>query len=219
MSGIRVAGLTRRHPGASHDALADVSFEVASGALALVRGESGAGKTTLLRCLAGLEPFDAGVIEVGDLRVGADSDGRRALRGRVGLVFQSLELFPHLTVLQNCVLAPVHARGVSRADAETRARGLLDRLGLGAKLAAYPQQLSFGQCQRAAIARALAMEPRVLLYDEPTSALDPALKAEVTAALQEVRATGVTQIVVTHDDALAQVHCDAMLTISAGRLQ
>src|SRR6185503_10771818 len=127
-----------------------------------------------------------------------------ASRTKLGLVFQSYELFPHLTALQNCVLAPVQVKGMLRSTAEQRAKDLLVQLGLEERIHAYPEQLSGGQRQRVAIARALAMEPEVLLYDEPTSALDPSMKLEVLQTLQRVDATGVTQVVVTHDLQLAQ---------------
>ncbi len=221
---IRVCDLERRHPGASAPVLDGVSFELPAGALAVVLGPSGAGKTTLLRCLAGLDSFQAGSIDVDDLHVAANGAGRRELarmrarlRGRVGIVFQTLELFPHLTVLENCVLAPIHVARVPRDEAESLARALLERLGLADKAGEYPQRMSGGQCQRAAIARALAMEPRVLLYDEPTSALDPSLKQEVWQTAQRVRASGVTQLIVTHDAEIAR-HADVVFTIDAGRL-
>jgi ABC-type polar amino acid transport system ATPase subunit len=199
----------------------DVSFTVPAGALATISGASGAGKTTLLRCLAGLEPFRRGSIDVVDLRVDA---GRRQgayarLRGHVGLVFQTLELFPHLTALENCVLAPMRARGATRTAAETEARALLATLGLADKVEAHPAQLSGGQRQRVAIARALAMAPRVLLYDEPTSALDPSLRDEVLDALQRVRATGVAQVVVTHDPTFATAAVDLRFVLAGGALQ
>jgi len=225
---VRVINLGRRHPGTPARVLTDVSFEITAGTLVAITGPSGGGKTTLLRCLAGLEPFEHGTVEIEDLRVvgcqgaggrRANARARAALRQRVGLVFQSLELFPHLTVLENCVLAPIHVRRLARADAERPARDLLARLGLGDKLAAYPQHLSGGQCQRAAIARALAMEPRVLLYDEPTSALDASLKNEVAETLRQVRGTGVTQLVVTHDLAFADAVADVRFALEAGRLR
>ncbi len=220
---IRVRDLERRHAGAPAPVLRDVSFDVPAGALAAIVGPSGAGKTTLLRCLAGLDPFERGSIDVGDVRVTADAGrhGRRErarLHGLVGIVFQTLELFPHLTVLENCVLAPVHAARVARADAEARARALLARLGLAEHAGAHPQRLSGGQCQRAAIARALAMAPRVLLYDEPTSALDASLKQEVVATARAVQATGVTQLIVTHDREVA-AQADVVLTIAGGRIE
>ncbi len=225
---VRVRDLERRYPGAAEPVLSGVSLEIARGTVAVLTGPSGAGKTTLLRCLAGLEPFERGTVEVEDLLVAgcrggvgrrANTSARAALRRRVGLVFQSLELFPHLTVLQNCVLAPIHVRRLPRADAERLARALLGRLGLGDKLGAYPQHLSGGQSQRAAIARALAMEPRVLLYDEPTSALDASLKGEVAETLRHIRAAGITQLVVTHDLTLADAVADVRLVLEGGGLR
>ncbi len=203
--------------------LQGVSFEIPGGTLAGVLGMSGAGKTTLLRCLAGLEWFDKGSVEVAGFRAegvppGAGRKGGPALRGKVGLVFQSFELFPHLRVLENCVLAPMKVKGEARDVAEARARSLLEQLGLGAKADAWPDHLSGGQRQRVAIARALAMEPKVLLYDEPTSALDPSLKNEVAEALRRVRSTGVTQIVVTHDVVLAKDAMELVFVLDKGRV-
>jgi ABC-type polar amino acid transport system ATPase subunit len=214
---LRVAGLTHRHRGATAPTLADVSFAVPAGAIAAIVGESGAGKTTLLRCLAGLDRAERGTIAVGD-HVVESGRGAATLRGRVGLVFQTFELFPHLTVVENCVLGPVHARGVARAAAETTARALLAQLGLAAKADEHPTRLSGGQCQRVAIARALAMAPACLLYDEPTSALDPGRRAELVEVLQDVRASGMTQLVVTHDGALVDAVADLVFRLDAGRL-
>jgi ABC-type polar amino acid transport system ATPase subunit len=183
-----------------------------------VVGESGSGKTTLLRCLAGLVRCERGTIAIGDGRIDAASYSPAALRGRVGLVFQSFELFPHLSVLENCVLAPMRVRRASRAAAESGARVLLTQLGLDGKIDAYPSELSGGQCQRVAIARALGMAPACLLYDEPTSALDPARKGEVVEVLAQVRAAGMTQIVVTHDAALLGSVADRVFTLIDGRL-
>lgn len=217
-AGIRVAGLTHRHRGATHPTLHEVSFAVPAGVIAAVVGESGSGKTTLLRCLAGLDRFEHGTITVGDRSVHAGRTSRADLRGHVGLVFQSFELFPHLSVLENCVLAPMKVRGVARHEAETAARALLGQLGLGDKIHAFPPRLSGGQCQRVAIARALAMAPACLLYDEPTSALDPGRKDEVVAVLGEVRAAGMTQIVVTHDATLVEAVADLVFRLDAGLL-
>jgi ABC-type polar amino acid transport system ATPase subunit len=216
---VSVVGLTHRHRGAAVPTLDDVSFDVPAGAIAAVVGESGAGKTTLLRCLAGLEHGEHGRIAVGDVRVDCGRPTANGLRGRVGMVFQSFELFPHLTVLENCVLAPIAVRGLPRARAEADARGWLVQLGLGEKVRAYPSQLSGGQCQRAAIARALAMAPICLLYDEPTSALDSARRGEVAELLAAVRATGMTQIVVTHDAGFVATVADLVFTLRAGRLE
>jgi ABC-type polar amino acid transport system ATPase subunit len=216
---IRVVDLEKRHPGSGAPALRGLSMEVGPGQVASVLGKSGAGKTTLLRCLVGLDKFDGGSIEIDGLTVtaGASARGPQML-GRVGLVFQSFELFPHLSVLDNCTLAPMRARGKTRAAAEERALGLLDQLGLADKAGAFPEALSGGQRQRVAIARALAVEPRVLLYDEPTSALDPSLKHEVGRSLRRVAATGVTQILVTHDLDVAREASDVVFVLEAGRV-
>jgi ABC-type polar amino acid transport system ATPase subunit len=214
---LRVDGLTHRHRGAAAPTLADVSFAVPPGAIAAIVGESGAGKTTLLRCLAGLDRAERGTIAVGDHVVEAGR-GAATLRGRVGLVFQTFELFPHLSVVENCILGPVRARGVARATAEATARALLAQLGLAEKAREHPTRLSGGQCQRVAIARALAMAPACLLYDEPTSALDPGRRAELVEVLEDVRASGMTQLVVTHDGALVDAVADLVFQLDAGRL-
>ncbi len=216
---IKVDALVKQHPGQAAPTLKGISFALERGGLAAVLGMSGSGKTTLLRCLVGLERFDGGSISVGNLTVRpGNGKGSEGLPGHVGLVFQSFELFPHLTVVENCVLAPCKVKGEARAEAESRARGLLDELGLGQKLAAFPEQLSGGQRQRVAIARALSMQPDVLLYDEPTSALDASLKREVLEALLRVRSQGVTQIVVTHDVALAREANGTVFVLDEGRI-
>ena len=207
-----VKDLVRHHKGNPKPTLAGMSFDLPAGTLSAVLGRSGAGKSTMLRCVMGLEPFETGRIEIdgvvvrGTREVSASEREKslRDARTRLGLVFQSFELFPHLTAMENCVLAPMHVKRESRDVASKRARELLVQLGLEARLDAYPEQLSGGQKQRVAIARALAMEPRVLLYDEPTSALDPSMKNEVLQSLKRIDATGVTQVVVTHDLQLAR---------------
>jgi ABC-type polar amino acid transport system ATPase subunit len=217
---IRVEALEKRHPGAGEATLRSVSFHVPAGRLVAVLGSSGAGKSTLLRCLVGLEVLDAGAIEIDGVVARAEA-GRRAcalLRGRVGLVPQSIDLFPHLSALENCALAPRVVKGEARAAAEARASRLLGRLGLDGKLDAYPEQLSGGQRQRVAIARALAVEPRVLLYDEPTSSLDPTIKDEVRRALVTVGEGGVTQIVATHDIEFARSVAAWVLVLEGGRI-
>jgi ABC-type polar amino acid transport system ATPase subunit len=214
---LRVRDLEHAYPGASAPTFSGVSLDVPAGTLVTIAGASGAGKTTLLRCLAGLEPFRAGTIELPDLRVVAGGDGAHTrLRGHVGIVFQSFELFPHMSALQNCILAPVRVRGMARADAERAARALLAELGLEDRADAFPAHLSGGQRQRVAIARALAMAPRVLLYDEPTSALDPSLRGEVVETLRRVQGRGITQVVVTHDDTLGDA--GAAFVLANGRV-
>ena len=217
---IRVDALEKRHPGAAEPTLRGVSFHVPAGRLVAILGRSGAGKSTLLRCLVGLEPFDGGAIEVDGVAARAE-DGPRALaalRGRVGLVPQSFDLFPHLSALENCALAPRVVKRERRADAEARAAALLARLGLADRQRAYPEQLSGGQRQRVSIARAMAMEPRVLLYDEPTSSLDPSMKDEVRRTLFTVRESGVTQLVATHDVELARSAAEWVLVLEDGRI-
>ncbi len=199
---IRVEGVQKRYAGAATATLDGVSFTLETGQLAAVLGPSGSGKSTLLRCIVGLERPDSGHIHLG---------------GAAGLVFQSFELFPHLTALDNCTLAQRLVAGRSRAEAEARARSLLEALGLGHRLDAWPEMLSGGQRQRVAIARALAMEPAVLLYDEPTSALDVSLRREVVETLRRVGSLGMTQLVVTHDVRLARAS-DVVLVLDHGHL-
>jgi ABC-type polar amino acid transport system ATPase subunit len=209
---LKVTDLVRHYPGNPEPTLKQLSFDLPAGTLTALLGRSGAGKSTMLRCIMGLEPFESGTIEVDGVVVKGTLDSppaerRRAVaeaRGRLGLVFQTWELFPHLSALENCVLAPMKVKRMPRGAAVARATDLLVQLGLEARLHAYPDALSGGQRQRVAIARALAMEPRVLLYDEPTSALDPSMKNEVLQTLKRIDATGVTQVVVTHDLQLAR---------------
>ena len=214
MSGLAVAGLSRSVGMPRRRVLDDVSLEVAAGEVAVVLGSSGSGKSTLLRCLAGLERFDAGSVSLGALRVGPSA--RSPLLGQVGLVFQGVELFPHLRVLQNCTLAP---RLRHDSGAEQRARELLGRLGMGDRLDAWPQALSGGERQRVAIARALVCQPAALLWDEPTSALDPERKREVATHVEEVAARGIPQVVVTHDAELAGALRARHFALEKGRLR
>jgi polar amino acid transport system ATP-binding protein len=215
---IRVTALTKTHPGSAAPTLRDLSLDAPAGALVAILGRSGAGKSTLLRCACGLDAFDAGVIEVAGTRVAAGADPSPLL-GRVGLVFQSLELFPHLRVLDNLVLAPMCARGADPAQARARASALLRDLDLPDKERAFPAELSGGQRQRVAIARALMVEPKVLLYDEPTSALDPALKAEVRRAIERVaERNGTTQLIVTHDESFATGLTRSVYVLESGSL-
>jgi ABC-type polar amino acid transport system ATPase subunit len=209
---LKVDNLYRTYPGATAPTLKGLSFALPKGTLTALLGRSGAGKSTMLRCVVGLEPFEKGTLEVEGVVVrgteeSAPAQRQESLKGaraKLGLVFQSFELFPHLTALQNCTLAPVQVKGVTPTKAETVAKDLLGQLGLKERVNHYPEQLSGGQKQRVAIARALAMEPAVLLYDEPTSALDPSLKAEVIQTLKRIDERHVTQVVVTHDLQLAR---------------
>ncbi|MBI5495887.1 MAG: amino acid ABC transporter ATP-binding protein [Deltaproteobacteria bacterium] len=203
-----------------------VSWALEAGQVAVVMGRSGAGKTTLLRCAVGLDPFERGRVCVAGVEVrGTEEVGRREharaqarIHGLVGMVFQSHELFPHLSVLRNCTLAPRHVRREADDVTRARARALLDELGVGDKVEAFPSALSGGQRQRVAIARALCMEPRVLFYDEPTSALDPASRADVAGLLRRLRGHGITQVVVAHDVELARAAADVVLVVEDGRV-
>jgi ABC-type polar amino acid transport system ATPase subunit len=216
---MRVDSLTKTHPGADAPTLCGVSLDAAPGALVAILGRSGAGKSTLLRCVCGLDPFDAGEVEVGGTRVLGGADPAPLL-GKVGMVFQSLELFPHLRVIDNLLLAPLRGLGGDPATARARASDLLRDLDLPDKERVFPAALSGGQRQRVAIARALMVEPKVLLYDEPTSALDPALKAEVRRAIERVaERNGTTQLVVTHDESLATALTRVVYVLEEGTLR
>ncbi|MFF0300051.1 amino acid ABC transporter ATP-binding protein [Streptomyces sp. NPDC004562] len=208
------------------EVLRGIDLRVREGEVTVVLGPSGSGKSTLLRTINHLERVDRGWISVdGELvgyrRVGdklhelKDKDVLRQ-RTRIGFVFQNFNLFPHLTVLDNLVEAPVSARRVPRATAVATARRLLDRVGLADKAGAYPRQLSGGQQQRVAIARALALEPKVLLFDEPTSALDPELVGEVLDVIKDLAGTGTTMVVVTHEIGFAREVADTVVFMDDG---
>jgi len=208
------------------EALRGVSFSVDRSSLVVIIGPSGCGKSTLLRCLNGLELFDSGRVHIADVTLerhngAAARDLRhrlRLLREEVGMVFQSFNLFPHMTVLENAVKAPMVVKGLGRKEAEASARSLLEKVGLGDRLDYYPSQLSGGQQQRAAIARALTMAPKVMLYDEPTSSLDPTLVQEVLQIMRRLHDEGMTQVVVTHEMRFARDVADRILFLHEGLL-
>jgi polar amino acid transport system ATP-binding protein len=206
-----------------------VSLDVAPGEVVCVVGPSGSGKTTLLRCVAGLEPIDAGTIEVAGetignghgregrrMRVGQAELARR--RARIGFVFQRFNLWPHMTALRNVTEGPIHVLNRPRAEAEADARALLQRVGLAGREGAYPAHLSGGQQQRVAIARALAMRPVLMLFDECTSALDPEMVAEVLAVMQELAEAGMTMVVVTHEMSFARRVAHRIVMMEDGRI-
>jgi polar amino acid transport system ATP-binding protein len=207
-------------------ALRGISLSVNTSELTAIIGPSGCGKSTLLRCLNGLELFDSGRVRIGDITLERPngvpprelSTKLRQLREEVGMVFQSFNLFPHLTVLENAVKAPMVVKKRSRREAEHTARELLQKVGLGNRLDYYPSQLSGGQQQRAAIARALAMSPRVMLYDEPTSALDPSLVDEVLGIMRQLDDEGMTQVIVTHEMRFARNVADKIVFLDSGEL-
>ncbi|MFG1434108.1 amino acid ABC transporter ATP-binding protein [Xanthobacter sediminis] len=214
------------------DILKGVSFQIEEGDLVSIIGPSGCGKSTLLRCLNGLETLDTGVIEICGVALkrapGAKGAGpagtaeiERAahlLRKNVGMVFQSFNLFPHKTLLENVMLAPMVVKGMRKDEAEANAERLLKKVGLGERLEHYPIDLSGGQQQRGAIARALAMAPKVMLYDEPTSALDPGLVDEVLDVMKELDREGMTQIVVTHEMRFARDASDYIIYMEKGEI-
>lgn len=184
--------------------LKDISFTLKDGEIMTIVGPSGAGKTTLLRIIAGLETKDSGEILI---------DGKLYDPGNVGVVFQDFNLFPNLNVLQNITLAPTMVLKESKAEAEQNAQKLLDKLQMNGREKQYPYQLSGGQKQRVAIARALAMNPRILCYDEPTSALDPNLRKEVEKMILDLKKSGLTQLIITHDLTFAKNVADQMLKV------
>ena len=201
---IDVMGLVKWH--GTIEVLRGVSLSVDQGEVAAIIGPSGSGKSTFLRCLNGLERFQAGRVTIDGLHFGADgttpatewSRVQHQVCRRVGMVFQSFNLFPHRTALQNVMEGPIYVLGLDRDGAESRARKLLDRVGMSDRLHAMPRQLSGGQQQRVAIARALAMEPQAILFDEPTSSLDTRMTAEVLAVMTDLAGDGLTMVVVTH---------------------
>jgi len=218
---ITVKNLVKWH--GKTEVLKGITLSVSKGDVHAIIGPSGGGKSTLLRCLNYLTPFEQGTIEIAGFTLRPDLGPAaapmiRELRAAVGMVFQELHLFPHLTVLDNITLAPhlVHKR--PPAEAVRDAKQLLDRLGLGDRGNSYPSQLSGGQKQRVAIARAMAQKPRVLLFDEPTSALDPALRSEVLEVMRLLARDGMTMIVVTHDMALTAELANRIWTLDAGAL-
>jgi polar amino acid transport system ATP-binding protein len=206
--------------------LRDVSLIVKKGEVVCIIGPSGAGKSTLLRCINHLEGIDSGTIYledepvyryVRDGKVVVDTERRvEELRSEVGMVFQSFNLFPHLTALENVMLAPVHVRQEPREEARRKAEALLAKVGLSDKVDAYPHELSGGQQQRVAIARSLAMQPKALLFDEVTSALDPELIGEVLRVMRQLAAEGMTMVVVTHEMGFARDVADRVLFMADG---
>jgi polar amino acid transport system ATP-binding protein len=195
-----------------------VSAHVSSGEVVCLIGPSGSGKSTLLRCINGLEIYDAGSITVLGQHVDATGKEINALRRQVGMVFQRFNLFPHRTVLENVMEGPIHVNRQKPPAARKMAEALLDKVGLSAKLHAYPKQLSGGQQQRVAIARSLAMSPKVMLFDEPTSALDPELVGEVLTVMRSLANDGMTMVVVTHEMQFARQVADRVWFLHGGSI-
>ena len=199
-------------------ALDDLSVRVRRGEVLVVIGPSGSGKSTFLRCLNGLEQIDSGTIVIDGIPLDANEANRLAIRREVGMVFQSFNLFPHLSVLDNINLAQRLVRGRSRDEAARASRELLARVDLADKADSYPDQLSGGQQQRVAIARALALHPKVMLFDEATSALDPEMIGEVLDVMRALAEGGMTMVVVTHEMGFAREVSDRVVFMEAGRL-
>ncbi|EIM28773.1 amino acid ABC transporter ATP-binding protein [Microvirga lotononidis] len=195
-----------------------VSFEVDRGEVLVLIGRSGSGKSTALRCIDRFEKIDSGEIVVCDHRVSDPKLDLRALRQDVGIVFQSYNLFPHLTIEENITLAPCSVKGISKAQAKEQARQVLAQVGLEDKLHQYPEQLSGGQQQRAAIARSLAMQPKVMLFDEVTSALDPELTGEVLKVIEALAADGMTMVMVTHEMGFARGIANRVVFMHRGKV-
>jgi polar amino acid transport system ATP-binding protein len=202
----------------AYQVLCDIDLEVAAGEVLVICGPSGSGKSTLLRCINGLGPIQQGEVIVDGRVLGAPGTDLRRLRAEIGVVFQSLNLYPHMTALQNISLAPIIVRGQPRVEAERAARALLTRVGMPEKADAFPSQLSGGQQQRVAIARALAMQPRIMLFDEPTSALDPEMIKEVLDVMVALARDGMTMVVVTHEMGFARNVADRIVFMDEGRI-
>ncbi|MFZ5549938.1 MAG: amino acid ABC transporter ATP-binding protein [Pseudomonadota bacterium] len=201
-----------------YHALVDVTEAVAKGEVVVVCGPSGSGKSTLIRTLNRLEPIQSGRIVIDGQDIHDPKLDINAFRSHIGFVFQQFNLFPHLSALGNCTLAPVQLRRMKPAEARERAMALLERVGLAHKADAMPSQLSGGQQQRVAIARALAMQPPLMLFDEPTSALDPEMVGEVLLVMRDLAKDGMTMVCVTHEMGFAREVADRVLFMDAGRV-
>jgi polar amino acid transport system ATP-binding protein len=224
---VRIEDLHKRY--GKSEVLKGINLEVRAGSATVLLGPSGSGKTTLLRCINLLEEYESGCIYLGQQLLGYEQRGNRRVRlsegklarerADIGIVFQSLNLFPHMTALENVCLGLIKVRGLSRADAQERGRQVLSRVGLADKLNDFPNHLSGGQQQRVAIARALAMQTKVILFDEVTSALDPELVGEVLAVMRELaEGHGVTMIIVTHELQFARDVADHAVFMDAGKI-
>lgn len=198
--------------------LQDVDLSIRRGERVVICGPSGSGKSTLIRCINRLEQHDEGSIVVDGIDLNQDTENVAAIRREVGMVFQHFNLFPHLSVLENCALPQIRARGASRAQAEAKAMEYLRRVRIPEQASKFPSQLSGGQQQRVAIARSLCMEPKVMLFDEPTSALDPEMIKEVLDVIIDLAQSGMTMICVTHEMGFAKKVADTVVFMDAGRI-
>ncbi|GGZ35380.1 amino acid ABC transporter ATP-binding protein [Asticcacaulis endophyticus] len=201
-----------------YHALRDVTLSVDKGERIVICGPSGSGKSTLIRCINALEGHHQGTISVGGTALTSDIKTVEGVRKSVGMVFQSFNLFPHLTILENCTLAPIHVKKIKKAQAEDLAMSLLERVRIGEQALKYPGQLSGGQQQRVAIARALCMQPDVMLFDEPTSALDAEMVKEVLDIMVDLAGSGMTMLCVTHEMGFARQVADRVVFMDAGQI-
>lgn len=206
-----------KHYGSLH-VLQNINLQVAKGEVVVVIGPSGSGKSTLCRTINRLETIDSGSITIDGKELPKEGKALAGLRADVGMVFQSFNLFAHKTILENVTLGPIKVKGVSKADAESQALALLERVGVGKQASKLPAQLSGGQQQRVAIARALAMKPKVMLFDEPTSALDPEMINEVLDVMVELAKEGMTMVVVTHEMGFARKAADRVVFMADGQI-
>jgi polar amino acid transport system ATP-binding protein len=213
-SKISLNGVTKSY--AEHQVLKGITLDIAEGSVVTLIGPSGSGKSTLLRCINLLEPIDDGTILLDDIDISVPGFDANPVRRRVGMVFQNFNLFPHMSVIDNITLSPVRTLGVNKALARAKAHDLLERFGLADKAKAYPDQLSGGQQQRVAIVRALAIEPEVLLLDEITSSLDPELVGEVLDVVRELKASGMTLVLATHEMGFARDTSDVVCVLDEG---
>jgi ABC-type polar amino acid transport system ATPase subunit len=213
---LRIEGLVKRY--GAHVVIAGVDLDVVPGQVVVIVGPSGTGKSTLLRCVNGLEDIQDGRILFEDQPVLSRSRSVHAIRRRIGMIFQSFNLYPHLSALENVMLAPVKVLGEKRAEVEERARQLFRKVRLEHRAHAYPSQLSGGEQQRVAIARALAMNPHLLMFDEPTSALDPETVGDVLTVMEDLATEGRTMLVVTHEIGFARHVGDRMIFMDAGKI-
>ncbi|CAN7534024.1 amino acid ABC transporter ATP-binding protein [Mesorhizobium sp. LjNodule214] len=213
---VRVEGMSKYY--GTFQALRDINLTVARGEKIVVCGPSGSGKSTMIRCINRLEEHNAGSIEVLGTELNDDVGNIDGIRREVGMVFQHFNLFPHLTVLENCLLAPMLVRKMPRAEAEVMARRYLEKVRIPEQAAKYPGQLSGGQQQRVAIARSLCMQPQIMLFDEPTSALDPEMISEVLDVMVTLASEGMTMICVTHEMGFARRVADRVIFMDAGEI-
>ena len=201
-----------------HDVCKGIDLDIAEGEMVCLIGASGSGKSTLLRCMNLLEPIDDGPLWLDGQDISAPGLDPQPVRQKIGIVFQSYNLFPHMTAAENVMLAPRRVRGLSRDDLRPKVTQLFTRFGLGDRMAHYPDQLSGGQQQRVAIIRALAMEPQIMLFDEITSALDPELVGEVLDVLRDLRGQGMTMVLATHEMGFARELADKVCFLDGGRI-